>query len=62
MLRDHYDDGGFSGGNLNRPALKQLLEDIRSGLVDIMVVYKIDRLSRSLPTSPSWSSCSRNTA
>jgi site-specific DNA recombinase len=45
---DHYDDGGFSGGNLDRPALKRLLADIESGMVDVVVVYKIDRLSRSL--------------
>jgi site-specific DNA recombinase len=45
---DHYDDGGFSGGNLERPALKRLLADIEAGLVDVVVVYKIDRLSRSL--------------
>jgi len=46
--RDRYDDGGFSGGNLERPALKELLTDIEDGLVDVVVVYKIDRLSRSL--------------
>jgi DNA invertase Pin-like site-specific DNA recombinase len=46
--RDRYDDGGFSGGNLERPGLKQLLSDIEDGLVDVVVVYKIDRLSRSL--------------
>ena len=46
--RDRYDDGGFSGGNLERPGLKQLLADIDDGLVDVVVVYKIDRLSRSL--------------
>jgi DNA invertase Pin-like site-specific DNA recombinase len=46
--RDHYDDGGFSGGNLERPGLKQLLADIDDGLFDVVVVYKIDRLSRSL--------------
>jgi site-specific DNA recombinase len=45
---DRYDDGGFSGGNLERPALKRLLADIDAGLVDVVVVYKIDRLSRSL--------------
>ncbi|TAN70555.1 MAG: recombinase family protein [Magnetospirillum sp.] len=45
---DHYDDGGFSGGNLERPALRRLLADIESGLIDVVVVYKIDRLSRSL--------------
>ena len=44
----HYDDGGFSGGNMDRPALKQLLADISRGLVDVVVVYKIDRISRSL--------------
>lgn len=46
--RDRYDDGGFSGGNLERPGLKQLLADIEDGLIDVVVVYKIDRLSRSL--------------
>ena len=48
LVRDAYDDGGFSGGTLERPALKQLLADIEEGLVDVVVVYKIDRLSRSL--------------
>lgn len=47
-MREHYDDGGFSGGTLDRPGLKMLLEDIEAGLVDVVVVYKIDRLSRSL--------------
>jgi DNA invertase Pin-like site-specific DNA recombinase len=47
-LRERYDDGGFSGGTLERPALQRLLSDIEAGLVDIVVVYKIDRLSRSL--------------
>src|SRR5580704_13883921 len=47
-IRTHYDDGGFSGGNLDRPALKQLLEDITAGKIDTVVVYKIDRLTRSL--------------
>ena len=45
---DAYDDGGFSGGNINRPALKRLLTDIEDGRIDVIVVYKIDRLSRSL--------------
>ena len=45
---DDYDDGGFSGGNMDRPALKRLMADIQMGKVDIVVVYKIDRLSRSL--------------
>src|SRR6266700_7892108 len=43
-----YDDGGFSGGTLERPALQDLLEDIKAGRVDVVVVYKIDRLTRSL--------------
>jgi site-specific DNA recombinase len=47
-LQDNYDDGGFSGGNLERPALKRLIKDIESGLIKVVVVYKIDRLSRSL--------------
>ena len=46
--RERYDDGGFSGGNLDRPGLKQLMTDIDDGLIDVVVVYKIDRLSRSL--------------
>jgi hypothetical protein len=41
-------DGGFSGGNLERPALQQLIADIRAGRIDIAVVYKVDRLTRSL--------------
>ncbi len=47
-LQDHYDDGGFSGGSMERPALKRLLADIAAGKVDTIVVYKIDRLTRSL--------------
>jgi site-specific DNA recombinase len=47
-LPDRYDDGGFSGGNMERPCLKVLLEDISAGKVDIVVVYKVDRLTRSL--------------
>jgi len=47
-LRDRYDDGGFSGGTLVRPALAQLIADIEAGLIDVVVVYKIDRLSRAL--------------
>ena len=43
-----YDDGGYSGGTLERPALRQLLADIEAGLIDCVVVYKVDRLSRSL--------------
>ncbi len=47
-LPDRYDDGGFSGGNMERPALKRLFADIEVGKVDAVVVYKVDRLSRSL--------------
>ena len=47
-LPERYDDGGYSGGNLNRPALARLKEDIEAGKIDIVVTYKIDRLSRSL--------------
>ena len=46
--RPRYDDGGFSGGNLDRSALQRLLADIRTGRIDIVVVYKVDRLTRSL--------------
>ncbi|WP_149589846.1 recombinase family protein [Tabrizicola flagellatus] len=48
LVRDKYDDGGISGGTLERPGLKRLMADIEDGLVDVVVVYKIDRLSRSL--------------
>jgi site-specific DNA recombinase len=47
-LQSHYDDGGYSGGTLERPALQRLLEDVEAGKVDTIVVYKIDRLTRSL--------------
>ena len=48
MIRTHYDDGGISGGTLERPALQQLLADIKARKVDTVVVYKVDRLTRSL--------------
>ncbi len=48
LVRDRYDDGGISGGTLDRPGLQRLIADIEDGLVDVVVVYKIDRLSRSL--------------
>ena len=48
VLPTRYDDGGFSGGNMDRPALARLLHDIEQGKVDVVVVYKVDRLSRSL--------------
>jgi len=48
LVRTRYDDGGFSGGSTDRPALQQLLEDIRAHRIDVIVVYKVDRLTRSL--------------
>src|SRR4051812_16317586 len=48
LIPAHYDDGGFSGGSLDRPALQRLLEDIGAGLIDVVVLYKVDRLTRSL--------------
>jgi DNA invertase Pin-like site-specific DNA recombinase len=48
MIRTRYDDGGFSGGSTDRPALQKLLADIRDGKVKVIVVYKVDRLTRSL--------------
>ncbi len=48
LLRTKYNDGGFSGGNTDRPALQRLLNDVRAGKVDVIVVYKVDRLTRSL--------------
>jgi len=48
LIRDHYDDGGFSGGSMERPALKKLLDDVRARRIDVIVVYKVDRLTRSL--------------
>ena len=48
LLAANYDDGGYSGGNLERPALKRLMADIRAGKVQTVVVYKVDRLTRSL--------------
>src|SRR5271167_2397886 len=48
LIKAHYDDGGLSGGNMDRPALRRLLDDIQQKLVDVVVVYKVDRLTRSL--------------
>ena len=48
LIANHYNDGGFTGGNLDRPAVQRLLRDIEAGLIDVVIVYKIDRLSRSL--------------
>ena len=48
VVGDRYDDGGFSGGTMERPALQRLLRDVEAGRIDVIVVYKVDRLSRSL--------------
>src|SRR5215475_11105166 len=48
LIRTHYNDGGLSGGTLQRPALQSLLADIQARKIDIVVVYKVDRLTRSL--------------
>ena len=48
VVAEHYDDGGYTGGNLDRPALQKLLGDMEAGRIDCVVVYKVDRLSRSL--------------
>ena len=48
LIPDHFDDGGFSGGNIDRPGLQQLMGLVDRGEIDIIVVYKIDRLTRSL--------------
>jgi hypothetical protein len=48
LLRDRYDDGGFSGGTMERPALQRLLADIATSRIDVVVVYKVDRLTRAL--------------
>ena len=48
LIRDHYDDGGYSGGSMDRPALQKLLADVAARRIDVIVVYKVDRLTRSL--------------
>ena len=48
LVGDRYDDGGFSGGSMDRPALQRILRDVESGCIDVIVVYKVDRLSHSL--------------
>jgi len=48
LVRERYDDGGFSGGSMERPALEKLLDDVRARKIDVIVVYKVDRLTRSL--------------
>src|SRR6202162_86405 len=48
LIRTHYADGGYSGGSMDRPALRRLLDDVRARRIDVIVVYKVDRLTRSL--------------
>src|SRR5690606_28307151 len=48
LVKERYDDGGFSGGNMERPGLKRLLADVAADRIDIILLYKIDRLTRSL--------------
>jgi site-specific DNA recombinase len=48
LIRDHYSDGGYSGGSMDRPALQKLLADVQARRIDVIVVYKVDRLTRSL--------------
>jgi Resolvase, N terminal domain len=48
LVGDRYDDGGFSGGSMERPGLQRLLRDVEAGRIDVIVVYKVDRLLRSL--------------
>ena len=48
LTRGSYEDGGFSGGSMERPGLRQLLEEVKAGKIDVIVVYKVDRLTRSL--------------
>src|SRR5229473_830932 len=62
LVRAAYDDGGFSGGTMERPALQRLLADIRERVIDVIVVYKVDRLTRSLAdfflqTIALWAAC-----
>src|SRR5438128_6437611 len=59
LVPDRYDDGGLSGASLDRPALQNLLADVQAGKITIVVVYKVDRLTR-LPISPSWLNYSTN--
>jgi site-specific DNA recombinase len=61
LLRGKYDDGGFSGGNTDRPALRRLLDEVEAGRIDVIVVYKVDRLTVLWRILPSSSNCSTGT-
>jgi hypothetical protein len=52
LIKAHYDDGGFSGGSMDRPALQRLLSDVQAGAVNVVVVYNVDRLTRPRDPSP----------
>ena len=57
LVKGAYDDGGFSGGNIERPGLQRLMAEVKQGLADVVVVYKVNRLTRSLADycrSPRW--------
>lgn len=54
VLTNRYDDGGFSGGTMERPALKRLVSDIQARKIDTIVVYKVDRLTNSSTLQPPW--------
>ena len=61
LIADRFDDGGLSGASLERAALQSLLDQVRARKIDIIVVYKVDRLTGHLPTSPNSSTCLTNT-
>ena len=61
-LDDRYDDGGYSGGTLERPALQRLIRDIEAGRIDTVVATRSTGSPARSPTSPSWSMCSSGTA
>jgi site-specific DNA recombinase len=60
-VRTRYGDDGYSGGSTERPALQRLLADIQDRRIDVVIVYKVDRLTRSWRTVPSWWNCSTPT-
>jgi len=62
LLPNHYDGGGISGGSMERPGLQQLLADVQANKVDVVVVYKVDRLSRSLGDFAQIIDCSTSMA
>jgi site-specific DNA recombinase len=62
LIKTAYDDGGLSGGTMERPALQRLLTNVRDGLIDVVVVYKVDRLTRSLADFARIVDCSTPTA